>query len=251
MTETSRVAERIILALDFARMDEVERCLNELSGQVQYVKVGMELFYAEGLRIVDVLKERGLRVFLDLKVHDIPNTAKGAMRSLAAHGVDMVTLHAAGGRAMMEAAREGLEAGVVGGTPRPLAVAVTMLTSTSREMMNTQIGIPGSVEDTVVAYARLAHQSGMDGIVASPLEVPAVKQATHPAFLAVTPGIRPAGADKGDQQRTATPLEAFRLGSDYLVVGRAVTAAADRLAAWKSVLAGISYDIVGKGESVR
>jgi orotidine-5'-phosphate decarboxylase len=227
---------RMILALDFATIGEVEQCLSELEGHVRYVKVGMELFYAAGLEVVYQLKERGLQVFLDLKVHDIPNTAKGAMRSLAQLGVDMVNLHAAGGVAMMEAAREGLEQGTKANSSRPLLIGVTMLTSTSQETMNHELAIPGKVEEVVVHYAKMVQQAGLDGVVASPLEVPMIKQAAGSSFITVTPGIRPAGSDKGDQTRITTPQEAFRLGSDYIVIGRAITAAADPLAAWQSVV---------------
>lgn len=241
MREATRKPEdRIILALDFPTRGEADQCLSKLAGHVRYVKVGMELYYAEGPEIIAALKERGLKVFVDLKVHDIPNTAKGAMRSLARLGADMVNVHAAGGRAMMEAAREGLEQGTPASLPRPLLIGVTMLTSTDRRVMNEEIGVPGEVEETVVRYARLARDAGLDGVVASPLEVPMIKAATSPGFLTVTPGVRPAGSDKGDQSRIATPDEAFRLGSDWIVIGRAVTQAADPLAAWQSVLASVN-----------
>lgn len=230
------VRDRIILALDFASISEVEQIMSTLEGHVRYVKVGMELFYAAGLDVIYQLKERNLNVFLDLKVHDIPNTAKGAMRSLAQLGVDMVNVHAAGGVAMMEAAREGLEQGTKAGSSRPLLIGVTMLTSTSQQVMNEQLAIPGNVEETVVHYAKMAQQAGLNGVVASPLEVPMIKQAAGETFVTVTPGIRPVGTDKGDQTRITTPSEAFGLGSDYIVIGRAITAAADPLAAWNSVI---------------
>ncbi len=243
MTATSNAwAEKIILALDFADEAAVHRCLSTLSGHVRYVKVGMELFYAAGPKIVESLKAQGFRVFVDLKVHDIPNTAKGAMRSLARLGADMVNLHVAGGMAMMEAARDGLEQGIQSGAARPLLIGVTMLTSTSQAVMSEQIGIAGTMEETVVRYARLASEAGLDGVVASPLEVPFVKQACGTGFVTVTPGIRPAGSDHGDQTRITTPREAFALGSDYIVIGRAITTAADPLAAWQSMLAVITTE---------
>ncbi|MFD2371126.1 orotidine-5'-phosphate decarboxylase [Brevibacillus sp. GCM10020057] len=229
----------MIVALDFSTREEIRQCLESLEGRIRYVKVGMELFYAEGPAIVHDLKERGLKVFLDLKVHDIPNTAKGAMKSLARLGADMVNVHAAGGVAMMEAAREGLEQGTAAGSPRPILIGVTMLTSTSRQTMNEQLAIPGSVEDVVVHYARMTKQAGLDGVVASPLEVPKIKQAAGESFLTVTPGIRPLGSDKGDQTRITTPEEAFRLGSDYLVIGRAITAAKDPAAIWESIVSAV------------
>jgi orotidine-5'-phosphate decarboxylase len=236
------IRERMIVALDFSNMDELKQCLSQLEGQIRYVKVGMELAYAEGPAIVHYLKEKGLKVFLDLKVHDIPNTAKGAMKSLARLGVDMVNVHAAGGVAMMEAAREGLEQGTAAGSPRPLLIGVTMLTSTGKETMNEELAIPGDVEDVVVHYARMTRRAGLDGVVASPLEVPLIKQAAGPDFLTVTPGIRPHWAEKGDQTRITTPEQAFRLGSDYIVIGRAITAAADPAAAWQRIVEAVEAD---------
>lgn len=235
--------DRIILALDYATIGEVEEIMSALEGHVRYVKVGMELFYGAGLEVIYQLKERDLNVFLDLKVHDIPNTAKGAMRSLAQLGVDMVNLHAAGGMAMMEAAREGLEQGTKANSTRPLLIGVTMLTSTSQMTMNQEIGIPGKVEETVVHYAQMVQRAGLDGVVASPLEVPVIKQAAGSSFVTVTPGIRPAGSEKGDQTRITTPEEAFRLGSDYIVIGRAITGAADPLAAWQKVVESVKTAI--------
>ncbi len=233
---TNDLSKRIILALDFASPSEVYHCLDQLADDVRYVKIGMELFYAGGVEIIHVLKERGLQVFVDLKVHDIPNTAKGAIRSLVHHGVDMVNVHVAGGAKMMEAAREGLEQGTPSGAPRPLLIGVTMLTSTSQQTMNQEILIPGSVEETVTHYALLAKQAGLDGVVASPLEVPVIKQAAGESFITVTPGIRPAGSDKGDQTRVTTPEEAFRLGSDYIVIGRAITTAPEPRLAWQNMI---------------
>lgn len=236
------VRERMIVALDFPTMAEVRQILSILQGHIRYVKVGMELAYAEGPYIVNYLKDQGLKVFLDLKVHDIPNTAKGAMKSLARLGMDMVNVHAAGGLAMMEAAREGLEQGGVAGSPRPLLIGVTMLTSTGKETMNNELLIPGEVEEAVVHYATLTKQAGLDGVVASPLEVPLIKKALGESFLTVTPGIRPLGADLDDQTRITTPEQAFRMGSDYLVIGRAVTAANDPVQAWESIVAAVEAD---------
>jgi orotidine-5'-phosphate decarboxylase len=240
--QPSDIRERMIVALDYSTMDELKQCLSLLEGQIRYVKVGMELAYAEGPAIVHFLKEKGLKVFLDLKVHDIPNTAKGAMKSLARHGVDMVNVHAAGGVAMMEAAREGLEQGTTAGSPRPLLIGVTMLTSTGKETMNEELAIPGDVEDVVVHYAMMTKRAGLDGVVASPLEVPMIKQAAGSEFLTVTPGIRPLWAEKGDQTRITTPEQAFRLGSDYIVIGRAITAAADPAAAWQRIVEAVEAD---------
>lgn len=236
------VQSRIILALDFANKQEVDRCLADLAGHVQYVKVGMELFYAEGPKVVEALKEKGLQVFVDLKVHDIPNTAKGAMRSLAEVGADMVNVHVAGGIKMMEAAREGLEQGARLGASRPLLIGVTMLTSTSEQMMNEQIGIPGVLQETVLSYATLAKKAGLDGIVSSPMEVPVVKQVIGEEFITVTPGIRPHGSVSDDQTRITTPEQAFALGSDYIVIGRAITAHAEPLTAWQQMIVAIHCD---------
>ncbi|WP_400163251.1 orotidine-5'-phosphate decarboxylase [Brevibacillus sp. TJ4] len=242
LPQTADVRERMIVALDFATMEEVKQCLSVLHGRIRYVKVGMELSYAQGPSIVNYLKDQGLKVFLDLKIHDIPNTAKGAMRSLAKLGMDMVNVHAAGGLAMMEAAREGLEQGTVAGAPRPLLIGVTMLTSTSKRTMNEELLISGEVEDTVLHYAKLTKQAGLDGIVASPLEVPFIKKELGDSFITVTPGIRPLGADQGDQTRITTPEQAFRLGSDYLVIGRAITAANDPVAAWERIVEAVEED---------
>ena len=233
-------ANRIMVAMDYPSAKEASQCIEALSGTGVYVKVGMQLFYAAGLDFVRELKEKGYNIFLDLKVHDIPNTAKGAMKSLASLGVDMVNVHGAGGRKMMEAAREGLEIGTPAGQKRPLLIAVTQLTSTSQETMNMELGIPGSVEDTVVRYARLAKDAGLDGVVASPIEVPFIKEACGQSFITVTPGIRPAGADIGDQQRVTTPEEALlHLKSDFIVIGRPITKAPNPRVALEGILAGI------------
>nr|WP_206768070.1 orotidine-5'-phosphate decarboxylase [Brevibacillus formosus] len=232
----------MIVALDFSTLDEVKKCIDPLQGHIRYVKVGMELAYAEGPAIVSFLKEKGLNVFLDLKVHDIPNTAKGAMRSLARLGADMVNVHAAGGVTMMAAAREGLEQGTAAGAARPLLIGVTMLTSTGLQTMNEELAIPGAVEDVVVHYAMMTKQAGLDGVVASPLEVPMIKKAAGDAFVTVTPGIRPLGADQGDQTRITTPEQAFRLGSDFIVIGRAITGAKDPVGVWESIVAAVEKD---------
>ncbi|MBG9944922.1 orotidine-5'-phosphate decarboxylase [Brevibacillus formosus] len=236
------IRERMIVALDFSTLDEVKKCIDPLQGHIRYVKVGMELAYAEGPAIVSFLKEKGLNVFLDLKVHDIPNTAKGAMRSLARLGADMVNVHAAGGVTMMAAAREGLEQGTAAGAARPLLIGVTMLTSTGLQTMNEELAIPGAVEDVVVHYAMMTKQAGLDGVVASPLEVPMIKKAAGDAFVTVTPGIRPLGADQGDQTRITTPEQAFRLGSDFIVIGRAITGAKDPVGVWESIVAAVEKD---------
>lgn len=235
----SEMNKRIMVALDFPGVTEANRCVDMLEGTGVYVKVGMQLYYAAGPDYVSQLKDKGYSVFLDLKVHDIPNTAKGAMQSVAGLGVDMVNVHAAGGHKMMEAAREGLEKGTPAGAQRPLLIGVTQLTSTTQDMLNTELGIAGSVEECVVRYARLVQEAGLDGVVASPKEVPLIKEACGTSFLTVTPGIRPKGTDTGDQHRITTPEEAFALGSDYIVVGRAITQAEKPQQALHDILEGV------------
>ncbi|GAB2702607.1 orotidine-5'-phosphate decarboxylase [Paenibacillus thermoaerophilus] len=234
-----QAAGRIMVALDYPNWAAAEKLLNALEGIPCWMKVGMELIYAEGLSIIGDLRRRGYRVFVDLKLHDIPNTVRGGIASLTRHGANMLNVHAAGGRRMLEAAREGLEQGLQGSgssAERPLLIAVTQLTSTSRETMNGEIGIPGTVEDTVVRYARMAAESGLDGVVSSPLEVRIVKEACGDGFITVTPGIRPAGSDIGDQSRIMTPGQAIAAGTDYMVIGRAITAAADPRASMEAIL---------------
>lgn len=220
----------VIIALDFRDRITTLAFLERMKEARPFVKVGMELFYAEGPGIVRELKERGHRVFLDLKLHDIPNTVRGAVASVAKMGADIVNVHASGGIAMMEAAREAAQAA---GNQRPLIIAVTQLTSTGQEAMNRQLLIPGSVEDAVLHYARNAKAAGLDGVVCSPLEVALIKREIGPGFLCVAPGIRFAEDQKPDDQvRIATPALAAQSGADHIVVGRPVTGAADPLEAY-------------------
>ena len=188
------------------------------------VKIGMELTYAEGLDMVREVKALGHDIFLDLKLHDIPNTVKGGMKNLASLGADIVNVHAAGGIDMMKAGKEGLEQGAKDGK-RPLIIAVTQLTSTSKEAMNEQQGIPGEVIDSVVRYAKAAKEAGLDGVVCSVHEAKAIKEACGPDFLTVAPGIRLASNSVDDQKRVATPEFAKEQGCDYIVVGRSITKA--------------------------
>lgn len=241
------VANRIMVALDYATADEAERLLQALSGIPCYMKVGMQLYYATGPRFINRLKEQGYKVFLDLKLHDIPNTVKGGAESIARLGVDMFNVHAAGGLRMMEAALEGVDKGLGPGihldpssSQRPLVIAVTQLTSTSQSILNEEIGIPGTVESTVLRYARYALDSGLDGVVASPWEVEAIKEHCGTGFITVTPGIRPQGTEHGDQSRVMTPREAMIRGTDYIVIGRPITAAADPRMALESIIATIN-----------
>lgn len=198
-----------------------------------YVKIGMELYYAEGPQIVRELKRRGHKIFLDLKLHDIPNTVKKAMAVLSRLDVDMCNLHAAGTITMMEAAREGLTR--ADGT-RPILLAVTQLTSTSEERMHEDLLIEGKIGDVVVHYAENAKKAGLDGVVCSPLEAGMVKAACGKEFLTVTPGIRFADGAVGDQVRVTTPAQAREIGTDFIVVGRPITAAEDPVAAYKRCL---------------
>ncbi len=220
----------VIIALDFPGQEQTLAFLDRFTGRKPYVKIGMELFYAAGPDIVRQVKARGHQVFLDLKLHDIPNTVRRAMASLSALDVDMCNLHAAGTVAMMEAALEGLTR--PDGT-RPLLLAVTQLTSTSEERMRDELWIDHPMDETVLHYTELAKRAGLDGVVCSPLEAGKVHQRCGSGFLTVTPGVRPVGGDVGDQVRVTTPAGAKALGSDYIVVGRPITQAEDPAAVWQ------------------
>lgn len=220
----------VIVACDFNTAEETLRFLDNFTEEKPYVKIGMELFYAEGPEIVREIKRRGHKIFLDLKLHDIPNTVKKAMAVLSRLDVDMCNLHAAGTVAMMEAAVEGLTR--PDGT-RPLLIAVTQLTSTDQERMERDLLINEPLEKVVMHYASNAKAAGLDGVVCSPLESPAVHETCGKEFLTVTPGVRFADGDKGDQVRVTTPEKAKELGSDYIVVGRPITQAQDPVAAYR------------------
>lgn len=224
---------KTIVALDFSRKEDVMNFLDKFKEPV-YVKVGMELTYAFGFEMIHEIKKRGHKIFLDLKLHDIPNTVKNGMKNLAKLDVDIVNLHAAGGSAMMKAAIEGLEEGTVNGK-RPLCIAVTQLTSTSQEAMNEELLIPGDVKDVVISYAKLAKESGLDGVVCSVHEAKAIHEACGSDFLTVTPGIRLADDSKDDQKRVATPAFAKEQGCDYIVVGRSITKSADPVATYHEI----------------
>lgn len=221
-----------IIALDFPSKETTLSFLDLFKDEAEkpFVKIGMELFYAEGPEIVREIKRRGHKIFLDLKLHDIPNTVRKAMSSLSALDVDIVNVHAAGGKKMMKAAIEGLKRP---DGSRPLLIAVTQLTSTSPEMLRDELKICTSMQETIEAYASNAAEAGLDGVVCSPLEVEAVKKACGKDFLAVTPGIRFADSAKDDQVRITTPERARELGSDFIVVGRPITQAPDPVAAYK------------------
>ena len=224
----------VIVACDFADRGACLSFLDRFTGRKPFVKIGMELYYAEGPDMVREIKARGHRIFLDLKLHDIPNTVGKTMAVLSGLDADTCNLHAAGGSEMMKAALKGLTRS--DGT-RPLLIAVTQLTSTGQTMMNDELLIPGTVGDAVMAYAKNAAASGLDGVVCSPLEAGIVHKECGADFLTVTPGVRFADGDTGDQKRVTTPAKAKELGSDYIVVGRPITAAADPVAAYERCLA--------------
>ena len=225
-------AKDVIIACDFASAEAVFNFLDlfENEDRKPYVKIGMELFYAEGPAIVREIKKRGHKIFLDLKLHDIPNTVKKSMSVLSNLDVDMCNLHAAGASAMMKAAIEGLTR--PDGT-RPLLIAVTQLTSTSEEVMKNELLIDRAMPEVVMSYAENAKNAGLDGVVCSPLEAGKVHEVCGDQFLTVTPGIRFADGEKGDQVRVMTPADARAIGSNYIVVGRPITAAPDPVAAYR------------------
>lgn len=222
----------VIIACDFGSAEQALAFLDKFSGEERkpFVKIGMELYYAAGNEIVRELKRRGHKIFLDLKLHDIPNTVRKAMKVLSALDVDMVNVHAGGTKEMMAAALEGLtrEDG-----SRPLLIAVTQLTSTSQKAMNEQLRVEGDINDVIAHYARNAKEAGLDGVVCSPLEAGLVKEACGPEFMTVTPGIRFADSAADDQVRITDPKRAREIGSDFIVVGRPITAAEDPVAAWR------------------
>ena len=224
------MSKDVIIACDFSSKEQVMAFLDKFQGNKPYVKIGMELFYAEGPDIVREIKGKGHPVFLDLKLHDIPNTVKKGVSVLRDLQADMVNLHASGTADMMKAALEGLTR--ADGT-RPLLIAVTQLTSTSQERMQRELLIERPIDQVVMHYASLAKQAGLDGVVCSPLEAGKVHETCGSAFLTVTPGVRFADGDIGDQVRVTTPAKAKEIGSDYIVVGRPITASADPVAAYE------------------
>lgn len=220
----------VIIALDVDSQEKALSFLDRFTGEKPFVKIGMELFFAEGPSVVREIKARGHKIFLDLKLHDIPNTVRRSISILAGLQVDMLNLHAAGTKAMMEAAMEGLTR--PDGT-RPLLIAVTQLTSTSQERMERDLLIEKPIDQVVMHYAKNAAASGLDGVVCSPLEAGKVHEACGKGFLTVTPGVRFADGDIGDQVRVTTPAKAKELGSDYIVVGRPILKAEDPVAAYR------------------
>ncbi len=221
----------VIVALDFPDSSKTFEFIDKFESYPRkpFVKIGMELFYSEGPDIVRKIKARGHKIFLDLKLHDIPNTVKGGMRSLCSLGADMLNLHAAGGIDMMKAAVEGL----AGADNKPLLIAVTQLTSISQEKLNNELLISGSIDQVIINYAKNAKTAGLDGVVCSPLEAGKIHEAIGENFYTVTPGIRFTGSDAGDQARFTDPFKARELGSNFIVVGRPVTKAEDPVKAYE------------------
>ena len=224
----------VIIALDIDSTDKALTFLDRFTVEKPFVKIGMELYFSQGPAIIREIKERGHKIFLDLKLHDIPNTVKRSMACLSGMDIDMVNLHAAGTKAMMEAALEGVTRP---DGSRPLVIAVTQLTSTSQERMESDLLIHAPIDQVVLHYAKCARDAGLDGIVCSPLEAGKVHEACGETFLTVTPGVRFADGDVGDQVRVTTPEKAKEIGSDYIVVGRPVTQAADPVAAYRRCVA--------------
>ena len=224
----------VIIACDFDSAAKTFACLDKFTGRKPFVKIGMELYYAEGPSIVKEIKARGHKIFLDLKLHDIPTTVKKAMAVLSRLDVDMTNLHAAGTKRMMQAAIEGLTR--EDGT-RPMLIAVTQLTSTDQESMENDLLIKEPIDQVVMHYAHNAMEAGLDGVVCSPLEAGKVHDTCGKSFVTVTPGVRFADGDIGDQKRVMTPAEAKKIGSDYIVVGRPITAAEDPVAAYERCVA--------------
>jgi len=220
----------VIIACDFDSAEKTFNFLDKFTGKKPFVKIGMELYYAEGPSIVKEIKKRGHKIFLDLKLHDIPNTVKKSMAVLSRLDVDMTNLHAAGTKRMMQAAIEGLTR--PDGT-RPMLIAVTQLTSTDQESMENDLLIKAPIDEVVMHYASCASEAGLDGVVCSPLEAGKVHDRCGKNFVTVTPGVRFADGDIGDQKRVMTPAEANKIGSDYIVVGRPITAADDPVAAYE------------------
>ncbi len=226
--------ERVIVALD-CEADKAISIAYELAGEASWVKIGMTLYYAYGSDLIKILKDRGYQVFLDLKFHDIPHQVEGAAKSAAQTRADMLTMHASGGAAMMKAAHAGAREGAkLASIPTPATLAITVLTSMSQEALS-QVGIDRPVDDQVLSMARLAQESGLSGVVASPKEAAMLREALGPDAFIVTPGVRPKGSDLGDQSRIATPKEAFDAGASHIVIGRPITDAENPIEAFREI----------------
>lgn len=218
-------SDQIIVALDTPSLEFAERLLKDLEGVISFYKVGFELFTAHGWQAVELVRKYGGKVFLDLKLHDIPNTVAHAMAVVCEHEIDMVNVHALGGSEMMKAARKMVDQRVKTGKKRPLVIGVTVLTSHAEGDLSRELGITKPLMEEVASLARLVQESGLDGVVSSPLETGMLRKIMPRDFVIVTPGVRPEGSDKSDQKRTFTPLKAMQAGADYLVIGRPITGA--------------------------
>jgi orotidine-5'-phosphate decarboxylase len=220
--------DRIIVALDVSDMQTAEKLVRMLGGEIGYFKVGMELYYSVGSAVIDMIKAAGSRVFLDLKLHDIPNTVAQGARAIARTGADMINVHAAGGSEMMKKTAQALaDLGAETGKPRPQLIAVTVLTSLDQQAATDEVGLSRPIHEQVQHWARLAQLAGLDGVVASPQELAGIRDICGPEFITVIPGVRPAWADKNDQKRIMTPGEAVAAGATHLVIGRPITRASD------------------------
>lgn len=226
--------EKIVVALDTSDPVKLDRIFTALRGRNVWVKIGMEAYYALGPKIIMDAKEKGFRVFLDLKLHDIPTTVHQAIRNLSKYPIDMINIHAAGGSEMMKKAAEAVRMNET----RPLLIAVTQLTSTSQDQMNAEQRIEGEILESVVHYAKLAKDAGCDGVVSSPHEIQSIKLVCGSRFITVTPGIRPLGTDMNDQTRVTTPMDALRKGADLMVIGRPITHAPSPVLALANILKG-------------
>ncbi len=225
-------AEKIILALDFSDLKDVEKTLSQLKGQAVYYKIGLELFISHGWKVVEMVKKTGAKVFLDLKLHDIPNTVAKSVATACAHEIDILNVHALGGLEMMQRAAEALNQS----KSKTKLIAVTILTSHDQKVLDQELQIKNQIPDQVVHLAKLTKQAGLAGVVASPLEVKLIRAALGKDFSIITPGVRPASADLNDQKRVYTPAQAVREGSDYLVIGRPITQASDPAQAFEAIL---------------
>ncbi|HTL47261.1 MAG TPA: orotidine-5'-phosphate decarboxylase [Verrucomicrobiae bacterium] len=230
-------ADKIIVALDTPSLDFAERLIKDLEGLISFYKVGFEFFTAHGWAAVDIIRRFGGKVFLDLKLHDIPNTVAKTMAVVCEHEIDMVNVHALGGKEMMVNARKTVDQQVQAGKKRPIVIGVTVLTSHSEQELSKELGIMRSLNEEVLSLAALVQESGLDGVVSSPQEIVMLRQKFPEKFVIVTPGVRPEGSEKSDQKRTFTPNQALQAGSDYLVIGRPITAAADPRKEVETILA--------------
>ncbi len=234
-----QLSDRFIVALDTPRLEEAKKLLTELQGVITFYKIGLELFSAHGWKAVELVRQFGGRIFLDLKLHDIPTTVAKTAAVICEHEIDMFNVHALGGFEMMKKTAETVDACVKTGKKKPIILAVTILTSHTEEDLSRDLGIQKGLKDEVISLARLAHKAGLNGVVCSPQEIALVRQELPKDFTLVTPGVRPLESDKNDQKRTLTPQEALQAGADYLVIGRPITAAADPRAQALAILSSL------------